>query len=104
MSSDAWFLAPADELLMNRLVANRDSADTFVYLFNHKGSATSIDMIAAFMGYSLGDTYLGVGHGDDMFSIFPTAEAIMSHIVPTKEDRFIQETMTEMWVNFASTG
>lgn len=104
MASDSFFISPTDELLTNRLVTNKDSADTFVYLYNHKGEITGNDLGAAILGFALEDVDLGVGHGDDSIPIFPFTNTLISNIIPSKEDRLIQETMSELWVNFATTG
>ena len=46
--SDGYFLAPFDEFLENRLVTNQKSADTYVYLFTHRGEISFPDLLPAF--------------------------------------------------------
>lgn len=43
-------MSPMDDFLVNRLVTNDKSADTFVYLFAHRGAVTFPDLFPAF-GY-----------------------------------------------------
>lgn len=40
-------MSPTDEFLLNRLVTNGKSANTFVYLFAHGGAVSTIDLFPA---------------------------------------------------------
>lgn len=47
---------------------------------------------------------LGVGHGDDVLVMSPAKgcqRQATATLKPTDEDRYLRETMTAMWVNFA---
>lgn len=48
--------------------------------------------------------FLGVSHVDDLIYLFPMGENLAPHIVPTNVDGFIQSTLTELWVKFATNG
>lgn len=57
--SDAWFIGPGDEFLRNRLVTNKNAAETFVYLYNHRGAASLVDIFPMLMGVPSPDIDLG---------------------------------------------
>lgn len=44
------FVASFDQFLQNRLVTNTNAADTFVYLFSHRGAITFPDILPS-MGF-----------------------------------------------------
>lgn len=48
--TDGFFGAAMDEFLVNRLVTNTNAADTFVYLFSHRGAVSFPDLMPA-MGF-----------------------------------------------------
>lgn len=37
-------MSPLDDFLVNRLETNKNAADTFVYLFNHRGAVSFPDL------------------------------------------------------------
>lgn len=47
---------------------------------------------------------LGVSHAEELQYLFPIAEGLFISAIPTKEDEEIRKGITELWVNFASTG
>lgn len=59
-------MSPMDDFLVNRLVTNENSADTFVYLFSHRGAVTCPDLFPAF-GYP----EINLDHDLGTFSILP---------------------------------
>lgn len=95
-------MAPTDELLTNRLVKHNDSAITYIYHYDYKREASVFSLITK--KYRLhNQTVVGVSNGDDILPIFPIATKLLSTIVPTEKDAYVQKTMTQMWVNFATT-
>lgn len=46
----------------------------------------------------------GVSHAEELQYLFPIAESLFISAIPTKEDEEIRKGITELWVNFATTG
>ncbi|XP_031627736.1 venom carboxylesterase-6 [Contarinia nasturtii] len=96
--TDGWFLEAMDQYLELRL-SHENIAPTYVYLFTHKGSASFTEI---FKGGQ--ENYWGVSHAEELQYLFPIADGLFISALPTKEDEEIRKAITQLWVNFASTG
>ncbi|XP_059619414.1 juvenile hormone esterase-like [Phlebotomus argentipes] len=99
MFTDFIMLKGMDEYLRRRFQEGTKSADTFVYLFSHRGEGSFSDILAGpnSMNY-------GVAHCDELLYLFPLLDKPIFRAAPSMQDIFIQERMVKLWVNFATTG
>lgn len=102
MVTDAWYFSPTDELLENRLEANKDSAATFVYLFNNVAEVSVRDILAKHSGKNYADLSLGVYQGDDILPLMPMLSFVLPRLIPAEKDDYMIDDMVELWTNFAS--
>lgn len=99
--TDAWFTFPLDNFVKHRFRTNSTAA-TYVYLHQHVHPTLLFDRLTAGRGR------LGIqsclASGADLFSLFPLTRRITPKLAPNELDDYMRDIMTEMWVNFASTG
>uniref|UniRef100_A0A1B0CQ29 carboxylesterase n=1 Tax=Lutzomyia longipalpis TaxID=7200 RepID=A0A1B0CQ29_LUTLO len=88
-----------NKFLQRRFDENQDFADTYVYLFSHRGEGSYSDLVA---GPNSKD--YGVCHGDDIFYLFPYFDKLSFRSAPSSKDILMQETLVKLWVNFATQG
>lgn len=100
MFSEMIFLPGFVRVIRNRL-ATTNSANTFAYLFNYRGSTSFTD---TYFRKATVEKNLGVSHIDDLFYLFPLVEKIMNFRVMTAEDHQMRKQMVKMWVHFATMG
>ena len=98
MISDGLFLAGFDKFLHRRL--RSASAQTFVYLFNYRGSSSLTDIVAN----TEDDTDWGVSHGDDMMYEFPIIKALAPHRVMHQKDLAFGHGFVKSLTKFAQIG
>lgn len=77
---------------------SQESADTFVYIFDHRPPGSLTNLIGG------GDEPLGVCHVDDLTMLFPLVDLLFPTGVYNAKDIKLREAMVEMWVNFADYG
>lgn len=123
MYTDALNFHGFDEYLRKRLSAdNRESvAQTFVYLFNHKGPASEVEYFASEredlygkkflfnvclqqMIYNVKKFIVGVAHADELQFVFPINKYNFPTAVPTANDLRMRNIFVRMLVNFVQTG
>ncbi|XP_055677260.1 venom carboxylesterase-6-like [Lutzomyia longipalpis] len=97
--TDFVFLKGFNKFLQRRFGENQDFADTYVYLFSHRGEGSYSDLVA---GPNSKD--YGVCHGDDIFYLFPYFDKLSFRSAPSSKDILMQETLVKLWVNFATQG
>ncbi|KAH8290099.1 hypothetical protein KR044_013383 [Drosophila immigrans] len=95
--SDGWFVAGVDEYLRMRL--QHEAAETFVYLFDHKGAASFSEI---FQGER--NEFYGACHAEELQYLFPIGRELFVSAVPTRHDLQLRQLMLRLWVNFASSG
>ncbi|GAB0091516.1 hypothetical protein DMENIID0001_063680 [Sergentomyia squamirostris] len=97
MFTDFLLFNGFNKYLEKRFQKPNEHAETFVYLFSHRGEGSFTDVI----GGPNNKDY-GVAHVDDLLYLFPHFDKEFFRAAPTKEDIFIQETLVKLWVNFAT--
>lgn len=95
--TDAWYAFPTDELLANRLEAHKDSAATFVYLYNFHSTTSMRDLTIEARGKNDSAEYSGVYHGDELLLIMPMASVALHW-----EIDYMIDVIVGMWTNFAA--
>lgn len=96
LHSDALFNAGFDEYLEKRLSQN--SAETFVYVYDHRAEGSLTEAIQG------GDQYFGVCHADELQMLFPLGKALFPTTIPSERDEIMRNAMLDLWVNFATFG
>lgn len=124
MVTDGWFLSGIDEFVYNRLQNNKNTGNTFVFLFNYRGEGSNTDYMLnrmqnhgdfaqnyhnkAYMGLNDNDYYnkynFGVSNNDNMLYTFPFTKNVMNHRVMNHNDDMMKDLITKMWFNFATNG
>ncbi|XP_002061222.3 venom carboxylesterase-6 [Drosophila willistoni] len=100
--SDGWFVAGIDEYLRLRLDQQKSDGvigPTYVYLFDHKGSASFSEI---FKGDR--NEFYGSCHAEELQYLFPIGRELFVSAIPTVKDLQLRKIMLQSWVNFASTG
>lgn len=98
--TDGWFFHAMIDYLKIRF-ADEKRADTFVYLFTHKGACSFTEI---FKGGA--EAHYGTSHAEDLQYLFPIREDLKYFFsaIPTEDDKKITKIITQLWVNFAYTG
>lgn len=89
-----------NDYLKQRL-GNEKRAKTFVYLFTHKGAASFTEI---FKGGA--ENHYGTAHAEELQYLFPVRKDLpyFYNSIPTEDDKKLSKLITELWVNFATTG
>lgn len=69
-------------------------ANTYVYLFSHKGSASM----------SVTENFEGTSHADDLIYLFPFHKSRYYSSMPTDSDENLFRNMPQLWMNFVKYG
>lgn len=94
-------MAGFDRFLQQRLQnTNKDSAKTFVYVFNYRGESSFTDLFMT----SEDDTNWGVSHGDDMMYLFPTIKLMAPHRIMSATDLKFGAKFVQIFADFATFG
>lgn len=98
--TDGWFFSAMIEYLKIRFT-DPAHADTFVYLFTHKGSCSFTEI---FKGGA--ESYWGTSHAEELQYLFPIRKDLkyFFNSIPTEQDKLITKILTKLWVDFAYTG
>lgn len=98
--TDGWFFHAMIDYIKLRF-ANERRADTFVYLFTHKGACSFTEI---FKGGA--ENYYGTSHAEELQYLFPIRQDLkyFFNSIPTEDDKEITRLITKMWVNFAYFG
>ena len=98
--TDGWFFHAMIDYLKLRFTDEK-RAETFVYLFTHKGACSFTEI---FKGGS--EAYYGTSHAEELQYLFPIREDLkyFFNSVPTEADKRITQIITKLWVNFAYYG
>ncbi|XP_037885698.1 venom carboxylesterase-6 [Glossina fuscipes] len=99
--SDGWFLAGIDEyirLRMSNLLtqAHNNAGPTYVYMFEHKGSASFSELF-----HGGREDYYGACHAEELQYLFPIARELFVSAAPTNSDLKLRDLMLQLWTNFA---
>lgn len=94
--TDAWFMEAIVEYLKLRF-SNEHQAETFVYLFTHKGASSFSEIFKAGS-----ETYYGTAHAEELQYLFPIRKDLPYFFssIPTEDDKKIKKILTKLWVNF----
>ena len=98
--TDRWFFHPMVDNLKLRF-ANEQLAETFVYLFTHKGACSFTEV---FKGGA--EIFYGTSHAEELQYLFPIRQDLpdLFSSIPTEEDKRVRSIITKLWVNFAYFG
>lgn len=96
MYSDAWFTHAADSSVHDYL--EKQSSPVYYYYMAYRGSA-SFSII-----FGDPDNDYGVCHADELQYLFPVGEQLFKDIPLSDKDNKMIDTITKLWVNFATTG
>jgi carboxylesterase type B len=98
--TDGWFFSAMIEYLKIRF-SNENHAETFVYLFTHKGSCSFTEI---FKGGA--ESYYGTSHAEELQYLFPIRKDLkyFFNSIPTNQDKEVTRILTKYWVNFAYHG
>ncbi|XP_076643336.1 carboxylic ester hydrolase-like [Halictus rubicundus] len=96
MYSDAWFTYAADSSVHDYL--EKQSSPVYYYYMAYRGSA-SFSII-----FGDPDNNYGVCHADELQYLFPVGEQLFKDIPLSDKDNKMIDTITNLWVNFATTG
>ena len=98
--TDRWFFHPMVDYLKLRF-ENEQLAETFVYLFTHKGACSFTEV---FKGGA--ETFYGTSHAEELQYLFPIRQDLPDFFssIPTDEDKRVRSIITKLWVNFAYFG
>ncbi|XP_076277825.1 carboxylic ester hydrolase-like [Lasioglossum baleicum] len=96
MYSDAWFTHAADSSVHDYL--EKQSSPVYYYYMAYRGSA-SFSII-----FGDPDSDYGVCHADELQYLFPVGEQLFKDIPLSDKDNKMIDTITNLWVNFATTG
>ncbi|KZC14638.1 PREDICTED: esterase E4-like [Dufourea novaeangliae] len=96
MYSDAWITHCAHHSVRDYL--EKQSAPVYYYYLTYRGSAS----FSRVFGDPIND--YGVCHGDEMQYLFPVGEVLFADTPLNEKDHKMVDTITSLWVNFASTG
>lgn len=123
MVTDGWFLSGIDEFLYNRFNNNKNSGNTFVFLFNYRGEGSQTDyMFKQMTNGDFANDYhnkhnqglndkdyndkfnFGVSNNDNMLYTFPLTKNVINNRVMSYGDMKMKDMLTKMWFNFAANG
>lgn len=98
--TDGWFFSAMIDYI-NLRFSNEQRADSFVYLFTHKGACSFTEI---FKGGS--EAYYGTSHAEELQYLFPIRQDLkyFFNSIPTDDDLEISKILTKLWVNFAYFG
>lgn len=98
--TDSWFFHAMIDYIKLRF-SNEQRANTFVYLFTHKGSCSFTEI---FKGGS--ETFYGTSHAEELQYLFPIRKDLsyFFNSIPSEEDKKVSKMITKLWVNFAYSG
>lgn len=98
--TDGWFFHAMIDYLKLRFT-NEQRAETFVYLFTHKGACSFTEI---FKGGS--EAFYGTSHAEELQYLFPIRQDLpyFFNSIPTEEDKRVTQIITKLWVNFAYFG
>lgn len=97
--TDAWFGSAMYDYLRFRFA--NEHANTFVYLFTHKGATSFSEIFKAGS-----ETYYGTAHAEELQYLFPIRKYLpyFFNSIPTEDDKKLRKLLSKLWVNFAYTG
>lgn len=85
--------------MLKRRVKTADTAGTYVFSFNYRGSTSFSDLLAPNL-----EIEFGACHADELLYVFPVVKNVMLSHIMTPEDHVMREQMVKMWTNFVKFG
>ncbi|KZC14640.1 Venom carboxylesterase-6 [Dufourea novaeangliae] len=96
MYSDAWFTHAAHNSVRDYL--KKQSAPVYYYYLAYRGRASFSKI------FGDADNDYGVCHADELQYLFPVGEQLFTDTPLNENDHKMVDTITSLWVNFATTG